>query len=216
MLALLSLSACWPEPEEKTTIVEGIVVNSGTKEPIEGVLVSLLDGSGYASAPDNHSSGKANRVETDENGAFRVEITGIYHTSLAVGKRGYSWEHVIDGAVQGSRPFSEGLHENVVLEMDADAFFAPVLKSKESLKDDEMVSIEPSVYDDTKDFSRTGDIHECKGEILCLAFENRPYRGIGDKYLVYQLKYTRNATEFVLIDSVYIKSFETYRDTLSY
>lgn len=223
---LLSLSACWPEPEEKTTIVEGIVVNSGTKKPVEGALVSLLDGASFSSGPfgidADLSSGKVNRVETDKNGAFRVEITGVYEAFLVVSKKRYSFEHIIEGSTQGNRPFTEGLHENIVLEMDAEAFFAPVLKSKVRVREGDWVSIEPSFYNDNGVYSRTGHIRECYGKDICdlyylvLFSEYRPHISKGDKYLLYQLKYRRDSVAYEKIDSVYIKSFETYRDTIYY
>ena len=41
----------------------------------------------------------------------------------------------------------------------------------------------------------------------------------GDKFLSYKLEYTRNGDTDIwheLTDSVYVKSFETYRDTIYY
>lgn len=214
------LSGCFQEWREKTTVVEGIVINSGTKEPIEGVVVTLMDGFNYSSDPlgmnADLASGKLYRTETDANGAFKAEISGIHDAFLGLSMKNYSYEYIDEGSTQGIRPFTNGnKHKNVVLEMDAEAFFAPFLKSNVPVKQGEKVFIETSSYG-MGGYSRTGFDDECTGKTICPAYDYIPFRAKGDKYLLYKLEYTRDSTIVSVIDSVYIKSFETFRDTIYY
>jgi hypothetical protein len=104
------------------------------------------------------------------------------------------------------------LHENEILEIKADAYFDGYFKSisESSSSDTLIVDILSYVNYNTSYFVRTyfgKGIHKWK---------TSPYRGIGDKYLRFKLDYTRNNQWHTKIDSVFIKSHETYRDTIYY
>ncbi|ASB48836.1 hypothetical protein CDL62_06670 [Alkalitalea saponilacus] len=64
-----------------TTVVEGVVINTGSRQGIDSVLVTLQDGvSGTAGGFNlemNTSSGKKNQVYTDANGVDLAEMNKL-------------------------------------------------------------------------------------------------------------------------------------------
>lgn len=122
----LIIGACKKENSYHTT-VSGKVINLGSNAPIEGVMVVLQDGVVLSS---NTSSDKKSTVYTDKNGNFRVELEGEHTPYLYPKKDKYSYQYIQGGAVIGLKPFSDGVFQNEVLEMKAEAYFEPWFKSK--------------------------------------------------------------------------------------
>ncbi|SKB30319.1 hypothetical protein SAMN03080601_00102 [Alkalitalea saponilacus] len=203
-----------------TTVVEGVVINTGSRQGIDSVLVTLQDGvSGTAGGFNldmNTSSGKKNQVYTDANGAFRVELTGEHRPWLNVGKKGYAFYLSDRENVMGSQlSFPTGYTGDVVIEMSAEASFAPVLFSKEATGGD-VVRFNDLPYEKLDTLSDINKFIRTFNGVGPFA----PYRNgvwsIGDKYRRYYIELNRDNTFHSRIDSVYIKAFETYRDTIYY
>ena len=84
ILILTLIISCTSDPEPKTTIVSGIVINKGSRKPIEGIEVGIKDGvgaSGFTLINSQTSSGGIAEFITNIKGEFVVEITGIYITN---------------------------------------------------------------------------------------------------------------------------------------
>ena len=76
LFGMLFISACEKKVRTTTTIVSGTVINAGSKQPIDSVKVTLLDGVSTAGEINsgNTTSGNKNVAYTDKEGKFRVEI----------------------------------------------------------------------------------------------------------------------------------------------
>jgi hypothetical protein len=210
---LLFFFAC--EKKERTTIVSGKVINAGSKQPIDSVKVSLLDGVSTAGQiiPGNTTSGKKNITYTDKEGKFRVEITGEYVPFLSLSKKDY--EAPQGGLVIGVKWGEENADK--LYEMKANAWFNPVVAPKSEFSSG---IICPGTYNPLYGY-------ECgyfvkylpKSPIKVFDRENLLghfgwYQYGGDMYQLYKIEVIRNDVKQVLIDSVYIKSLETYNDTI--
>ena len=227
---LLTLSSCMDD--EFTTTVSGKVVNFGSREPIEGAYVYLKDGvgsSGVVIYDGNTSSSKRSEVLTDANGEFTVSLTGEYEAFLSVGKEGYQ-EFIVanEGAAVGIKSYGfGGSYENQVLELKAEAGFNPLFVNTVpgQLTDSLIIFTDYTKPDvpanQLKDWLNTGWNTLCVGEQNCrvvstASLDEHVILTTGDTYRVYQIAYTRNGQWETKIDSVYIKSFETFTDTIYY
>ena len=89
---LFLFNSCFKQPYYHT-IVEGKVINWGSKQPIDSVLVVLSDGissgGGWVNLGNNGgtSSNKKNSVYTNKLGEFKVELTGEHQAILSLGKK---------------------------------------------------------------------------------------------------------------------------------
>lgn len=211
-LVLLALLFFGTSCDEKmhTTIVSGKVINAGSKQPIDSVLVTLLDGVSTAGEfiPGNTTSGLKNVAYTDKEGNFRVEITGEYNAYLALSKARYE---APNGGLITS--VSEGLHENMVYEMKAYSYFNPLI-----------VPINPVSYSKfcPAYFSAYLSDYNCESgwEASLGNSPEHPYSigflTFGDMFQIYKIEFSRNNVDYTIIDSVFIKSFETFSDTIYY
>lgn len=196
----------------------------GSKQPIEGVLVYLQDGisSGGFFPPGNTSSNKSNYTYTDKDGKFRVELTGEHGAYLSLSKSRYLFEHEQAGAVQGVKPYSDGNFKNQILEMKAEAYFGPILKSlKESFESDilrvDMLfrlnrSPDPILL---KKYEITGFDYELYGKGP-FDLKDIAYLSIGHTYQPYKITLKRQGKTYYKLDSVFVKSLETFTDTIYY
>ena len=231
---LLTLSSCMDD--EFTTTVSGKVVNFGSREPVEGAYVYLKDGVG-SSGPiiydGNTSSDKRSEVLTDANGEFTVSLTGEHAAYLGVvGPEGYQ-EFIIaeGGAAVGVKSYGfGGNYENQVLELKAEAGFNPLFVNTILGQPTDSLII---LYQDIR---RDLPANQIKRRLnsgwntLYVGQQasrfisadnpeelNKPVAPTtGDTYTPYQIAYTRNGQWVTKIDSVYIKSFETFTDTIYY
>ena len=233
VLSLVGLSLLACGDEEFTTTVSGQVINFGSREPIEGVSVYLKDGVGTSGfgIDSKTSSDKRNETVTDANGEFTVSLTGEYEAFLALGKEGYQ-EYVNEAAQQGIKSYGfGGNYENQVFELKAEAGFNPLFESTVPVQPtDSLVAI----YQDTrpdlpadqlKNFTNSGWDYLYVGQqtsrfVSTVTPEELEVRrvapAVGDTYTPYQIAYTRNGRWETKIDSVYIKSLETYTETIYY
>lgn len=214
IIAFLSTTAC-SKDHEYTTRVSGVVLNYGSKEPIDSVLIGLKDGvgaSGFSVLPA--STDKRSVTYTDADGRFDIELSGEYGAFLFMEKEGYEFTNI------EVKPYEDGDHDNEVLEMYAPAFFNPYFVSNTTNKNFsiKMPLVSKSTLGSSNyRFDFPGGVYEFEGEGPHQLGELfGPYKGIGDTYIPYRMTVERNGKTTVNQDSVYIKSFETYRDTIYY
>ncbi len=207
---LLFIQSC-SKDDEKTTVVSGIVIQSGNKQPLDSVRVTLLDGVSTANDPifpGQTASGCKNVAYTDKNGYFRVEITGEYGPFISLAKDKY-WPPYGGEII----PMKWGAdNAGKVFEMDAPSLFLPTLIPLFNTTQTTFYPLRYINYNDKTGYEETWD-----GSKPRLLYETMfGLHCIGDKYLRYRLVYVRNGNTFTKLDSVYIKAFETYRDTIYY
>lgn len=201
---------------EHTTLVSGIVRNYGSKEPIDSVRVELKDGvgaSGFSVLPA--STDKKNIAYTDSEGRFDLELSGEYTAFISIGKAGYEFTNI------EIKPYSPGEHVNQILEMYAYTLFHPVLVSREPSFPDDQIKFEfisPALYKGyhVYDLTWVNSFSDTFEGIGPHQRERSFDYSIGDTYQPYRISLTREGETRVFLDSVYVKSFETYRDTIYY
>ncbi len=222
--------------DEFTTHVSGKVVNRFTQEPIPDVYVLLKDGigaSGVIIIDSETASDKRSETYTDANGAFSLELTGSFYPALGASKVGYEFDpDWTDGVGEGFKSYAlgGGSHENQVLEMETQAGFNPIFESTVPVNPTDSLII---LFQDTRRDLPANQIkrrlnsgwntlyvgQQASRFISADTPEelNKPVAPTtGDTYTPYQIAYTRNGQWETKIDSVYIKSFETFTDTIYY
>jgi len=193
------------------TTIEGQVVNFGSKQPIDSVKVIFNDGwiNGGAS-----SSGNRDFAYTDANGHFKI-TTEVGTPFLYLSKRGYEFVVPSSGSSDDTKYFAPGRYYNVELDLRAVAYFQGVFKGKSSLRNDSVYFDRASERWVTQEIS-LGWLRKRNH----WNFGNGPFSPIsewpviGDAYFSYWLEYQVQGVWHERIDSVYIKSFTTYRDTI--
>jgi len=218
IIALLVIAASC-EKKERTTVVSGTVINAGSKQPIDSVLVTLLDGVSTAGEiiPGNTTSGKKNVAYTDKEGNFRVEITGEYDAFIAFSKEKY--EAPSGGLITG---VSSGVHQNMFFEMQSKAEFCGVFKSIHSDPEELRIVFLDDGYPGDTNWSISGDnkvgnqLRFYGDKLIDICDRNKLYYVYGDRFLKFRLRIKRNSIWETKVDSVYLKGFETYHDTIYY
>lgn len=207
------------------TIVEGKVVNWGSKQPIDSVLVTLKDGvasgGGWVDLGNGGgtSSTKKSTVYTNEKGEFKVELSGENQAVLYLSKKGYTF-HTQEGGIKG---YSDGSFKNEVLEMEANAFFDPIFTSKNKTYDSDTLIIKMLSQSRRENGVIFGDRYGITGfgatfkGIGPFRYSDRyPYLSVGDSYQPFSVTLKQQGVTKTGIDSVFIKSLETYKDTVYY
>ena len=230
-IILAGLLGCMRD-EEFTTRVSGKVVNRFTQEPIEGAYVYLKDGvgaSGVVIIDSETSSDKRSEMYTDANGEFSLELTGEYSVYLGVGKENYR-EFEADGAGIKSYGRNGGSFENQIIELEAQAGFNPLFESVVPVNSTDSLII---LFKDSRPDLPANKVKNRLNSgwnILYIGQQTSRFISVdtpkelekliapttGDTHTEYQIAYTRNGQWETKIDSVYIKSFETYTDTIYY
>jgi hypothetical protein len=198
--------------EVSHNVVDGILIHSGTKKPLSGVRVSLWEG--LPSGTNGNNS--YDTTFTDTTGHFHIEQDGNQPV-MYLYKKGYSFEYIVGGAVIGIVPLNIGVNKNLKFEMDASAYFDPTFQNKFNNSSD---LLKFSDYAITNFVIKNG-IEATSYETFWGYEPYRPYKenpnkAIGDKYHLYILEITRNRAKTTIVDSVNIKSFTTYTDTIYY
>ena len=210
---ILCLVACLKDNE--TTTIDGHVINVGSKQPIDSVQVFLRFGSPYGSSFIGGSTGGNGHYVstlTDKNGYFKISLTGE-ELNLYLSKAGYRFVvfSIDSGTSNGFKYYNSGQnYSNEVLQLWADCYFKAVFQGKNSIDSD-------SIYFGEGDFINYSKMMNPYG------YGNGPfspygqgYKGIGDKYFKYWMKYQIKGIWHERIDAVFIKSFTTYTDTIYY
>jgi hypothetical protein len=138
ILFLLLVAGC-KKDDKPTTTVEGKVINAGSKEPVEGVLVTLHDGisSGGGIFPTSTvGSGNTQTTYTKNDGSFKVSIRGD-NPFLWLTKEGYHFDVLDGGALQSVKEYLSGKdYKNEVLGILAIAYFNPTFWGRNCLETD--------------------------------------------------------------------------------
>jgi hypothetical protein len=219
----LIISYCKKEenaPSLPHTIAEGYVIHSGTKIPLDIVRVSIWNGMPCSDPLGCDESKKEehyyNTTYTNSEGFFHIEIDGR-EPVMFLYKKDYSFEFNIQGAVIGIIPLNEGENKNLRFEMDAKAFFKPsaIYCRDCSLNDTTWYgagnTVNPPIHPAADGFylgKGPNEINYSKGD--------NGWPSKGDKFNYYWFYYQINGIWRGKVDSVYIKSFTTYTDTIYY
>lgn len=199
---------------EHTTTIKGKVINLGSKEPIQGATVRLSDGlglSGDFNVGFETSSGKSNVTLTNELGEFTISITGEYQATLSAGKDGYTYDPRESDAVTG---FPGGKHRNVVVSLAAPAGFYPTFVNT-SGDDCEALKVYTADFFSPKKFAKTPDKEFTgKGPYKYETYKSKFF--IGDTLTYYKIEFKRNGVWHEKVDSLVIKSFEEFRNTITF
>ncbi len=197
------------------TIIEGKVINFGSREPIENVEVGLKDGIVASGLIDlNTSSDKESITYTDKNGEFYIEINGRDRAFLSMGKENYSFDpDWYDNLAVGVKGYDNGHFKDQVFEMKANAYFKPTLKSKDITYYYDTVIFEIVYYSDCYGWSCNGwdRIYIGEGPFCSLEFLS-----IGHTYQPYRITLMRQGKKTVKVDSVFMISLETYDKIIYY
>jgi hypothetical protein len=213
------ISCCKKEeikPALPHTIAEGYVIHSGTKMPLDSVRVSIWNGM-PCSDPLGCNDGSIEKhfydtTYTNSKGFFHIEIDG-HEPIMFLYKKDYSFEYNVQGAVIGIIPLLEGENLDLLFEMDAPAHFKPCcFIGLNCLDSDTTFYGEGSIINPPSFPYYLG-----KGPHI-LTYRSIPDGWLvkGDKYSYFWFKYQINGVWNSKIDSVYIKSFTSYTDTLYY
>ena len=201
--------------------VRGKVINTGSKLPIDSVLVELQDGVGASGSftiiDGETTNGLSNITYTNAKGEFEVQIDGEFEPWLSVGKEKHSYLKNNKVYHSGSlMAVGEGTLSGLIVEMEAEAFFDPTLVSKEPVGEYDYLKITFYSYEGpTEDNNR---IHDRTWDDFRDEEEEYPhhFRTIGDKWLRYGITYERNKEFHHFVDSAYVPSFDTVFKTIYY
>jgi hypothetical protein len=214
VIVLFALMAC--HDEEYVTTINGTVINLGSRQPMAGAKVTLTDGIGGNWLNLSTSSDVFSVVYTDSLGKFSITLKGKHQASFSVGMKDCEYDpdwH--DGISIGVRGFSPGVHDDVICELWAYAWFDATFQEKPGPAADSL-SVDLFRYDQVL---RSGKGIEGRLFIGTGPFEYSSYKGaivVGGRYQRYELKVHRNNVWTSTFDSVYIKSFETFDGVISY
>lgn len=208
------------------TIIEGKVINWGSKQPIDSVLVVLKDGvasgGGWVSIGNGGgtSSDKQNATYTNKLGEFKVELIGENQAVLYLSKINYSFT-TPEGGIKG---YANGLFKNEVLEMKAVAYFNPFFKAKTKTSNSDTLIIEILSHNKSADEIASGKRYGITGFAATFIGSGSfrysdgtsPFLSVGDSYQPFSVTLKQRGVTKTGIDSVFIKSLETYKDTVYY
>ena len=202
IISFAAVASC--KKDKYNTIVSGKVIHSGTKLPIEGVTVVIAN---EVSFTPSHSDSSV----TDANGNFSIELPNENGAWIHLRKVGYTFHYSsLNNVVGYLTSYPNGVTNNVVLEMYSEAIFKPILVGYSPTPNDSLF-FERLTY--TKDHN--GRMRAYTGEGPFVPYDNG---GLirGDVYTYYWLKYKSTGNWKESIDSVYVKAFETFTDTIYY
>jgi hypothetical protein len=223
-ISLTSMQACQKNKDGQDFIFEGKVVNAGSKKPIDSVRVVLHGGFPYRNflAPDLHDNpptGNNDTTYTNENGRFKVAVYNESTVFLSWYKKGYHDGTIIreesdsKGYANADNSFFQPCDREITIEYEADCSFEPILKKKEnSFANDTLVAhFDGDYWEKPRLIITPFEIYYGKGPFE-FKYDNFP----GDIFVHYKLEFTNNGTWDTIIDSVFVKSFTTYEDTIYY
>ena|SRR5690554_3230019 len=213
--------------KEGDYIVEGKIINAGSKEPIDSVSVVLRGGDPYNPGPfmsgskRNLPNNNYTSTYTDENGYFKLIIEDEPETFITWYKKGYKYgiPYEKEKEIYSNNDavlFSRYGKYYITVHYVAECSFYPIFKKIENNSDNDTLR----VFVRTRELGDLANIkgysEEYIGESPFTYLNSRAYGFVGDTYVYYKLEYTDNSTWKTKIDSVYVESFETYTDTIYY
>ena len=208
------VSSC--KSELYSTVVTGKVINSVTKQPIEGAIVKISDESGGGSIL--FSANEATVIDydtTDANGLFSVSIKSKSKDVQFVANKS-SYEYVDEDSGAEGISIGYGIH-NLDAKLKGLAYFnAPFQKSSSTTSDNDSLRISILSYDNLMENYESYDtqIYEGKGPFY-FWYEGPSIQVWGDKFLRYKLEFTNKGIWETKIDSIFMPpSNEVYTQTI--
>jgi hypothetical protein len=121
-LLVLLVASCSKDKAKYHTLVEGIVLDYETNEPITNVKVTLRDGDIYFDIGFYTNNGTYSDLKdttyTDKNGRFRVELKKhITRARLGIVKDGYTGYYPIDDFSPEVGFIEPGIYESFVAKL---------------------------------------------------------------------------------------------------
>jgi hypothetical protein len=221
----LSIQSCKKNKDKGDLIVEGKVINIGTREPIESVLVILYGGNPFSNPlmpgvntyPPN---GNNDTAYSNRNGEFYLKLKDESAAYLGWIKDGYKngkiiwytdddFKNISEGS--GNKFFKSGT-KYIIIQYEAECTFNPVFKKTGINSKNDTLIVSITTYNHPTSFS---DPVVYVGKSPFIFERDRGYC-TGNKYFHFKLYYTDSGIWKTKIDSVYVKSFETYSDTIYY
>ena len=206
--------------EKYSCTVTGKVINYGNQKGIAGATVFLEDGVGAYDPIINSSSssGKYVTATTDSNGFFSISLKGEYSPFISAFKQRYHRPDYgpIEGIATGTtNNYMINLVSYANCEFTIKPLFVPLPTDYLAYNYSPMsydYSIRKSEVDTTIGMPEPEYINAINFNTQKIKYDSTIV--IGDRYCCYRIRYTKNSKSYNLIDSVYIKSFETYKGVI--
>ena len=214
---LITSFSCNKNKDEGDFIIKGKIINAGSKEPIDSVLVILYGGNPMSNPfmpgfNDNPPNGNNDTTYTDKNGEFKLEIHNEKAAFIGWVKDGYVNTKIYENGQETTNKFFTPCNTYVTLEYEAKCSFFPVFMKKINNINNDTLIVYISRYDFQKRFIPYRTYYGKSPFTLDSDFGYCT----GNTYFHYKIEYTDNGIWKTKIDSLYVKSFETYNDTIYY
>jgi hypothetical protein len=223
-LSVLVFQSCEKNKDNGDFIVEGRVINVGSSEPIDSVLVILYGGNPLSNPlmpgfNDNPPSGNNDTAFSDSNGEFYLKVKDESAAFLGWRKDGYKNGNIVwydndfkTKLSESGNKFFEPGHKEIIINYEAECTFNPIFKKTGINSENDTLIVSITDYEHPTSFSNP------QSYVGVSPFELDRDRGycVGDEYFYFKLYYTDMGIWKTKIDSVYVESFETYTDTIYY
>src|SRR5690554_3030913 len=212
LMIIVTILSC--KKKEGDYIVEGKIINAGSKEPIDSVSITLRGGYPYNSGPflqgmnDDPANDNFSSTYTDENGYFKLIIEDERQAYITWYKEGYNHGIVTKNGkelynnndVVSISPY--GKHY-VTIEYEAECSFFPVFKKigNNSDNDTMKVFVRTRELGDLANAEKyPNEIYYGKSPFIFDKYSAQYY--VGDSFVYYKLLFTDNGEWHTKIDSV--------------
>jgi hypothetical protein len=223
-LTILLFQSCEKNKDNGDFIVEGRVINIGSGEPIENVLVILYGGNPLSNPlmpgfNDNPPSGNNDTAYSDSNGKFYLKVKDESAAYLGWRKDGYKNGNIVwysndfktKLSERGNKFFEPG-HKEIIINYEAECTFNPIFKKMGINSENDTLILSVASYHYPNAFVK----HKTYTGLSPFNLDNDYGYCSGDEYYYYKLEYKDSGIWKTIIDSVYVESFETYSDTIYY
>ncbi len=217
---LLSLCGCKKENNLPITTIEGKVINAGSKQPVDSVKVIAVDGvttyNNFFGTTTSTSSGRYEITYTNAKGEFNISIRGN-SPCIFLAKSGYQFVVVTYGSSDNYKSYNAGkTYNNEILGLWAQAHFnGSFICSNCTSTDTSVIGVDEGNHIPLS-WIKIGFVYKGKGPHFG-DINSKGLSEFGDSYTPYWIVYQiKGVWQPALIDSVFIKSFTTYTDTIYY
>ncbi len=221
LIAISIISSCKNKDELYLFEARGRVTNKVTGEPIEGVKITLENGSAESWFGSSSNPEVKAVTYTDANGFYEIKINANHnHAFLYPSKQAYEFNYKrteTSGSTDGFRYVNRGSQE-IDMQMDGIAYFnSPFYKTSAPQKDQDSLKITLLSYESIgEQYYWYNQFYKGKGAFL-ITYPDKDVLSKGDRYLRYKLEFTKDGVWQTKIDSVFLPtSLEVYRDTIYY
>jgi hypothetical protein len=223
-LSGLIFQSCEKNKDKGDFIVEGRVINIGSDEPIENVLVILYGGNPLSNPlmpgfNDNPPNGNNDTAYSDSNGEFYLQVKDESAAFLGWRKDGYKNGNIVwysndfntKLSESGNKFFEPGT-KSIIIEYEAECKFSPIFKKKGANHDTDTLIISITNYNNPNSFIK----YRTYTVMSPFKLDSDFGYCVGNEFFYFKLEYTDLGIWETKIDSVYVESFETYSDTIYY